>query len=334
MASTEGPDLSTFSDPNNLKAQQQFMHDLETTGSEALGATPPDIEEYWTTITAASGWSSRTFVARPKPDVEGRNARSPLIVLFHGGGYVVGSPRQLLRPARDFAQKFGAVVVCPSYKLAPEHPWPEPQRSGWEVVEYLSHHAEGEFGADLDRGFVLGGFSAGGGIAAVVAGLAVFGDAETTLAKPLTGLFLGVPHLLEVDIVPGKYTEQYTGMEENSGPVAEGMKIALRYLNCTNHGSVWFSPVNHFSQPLDTGKIAEHPPTYLNVGQLDALRDDGLIYEKLLREHGVATKLDVFPEDGHVAWTAVPNPTKSTNPTVEEATLDGTQWLLSFSTSN
>jgi acetyl esterase/lipase len=164
-------------------------------------------------------------VVRPK-EASSANKKPPLIVLFYGGGYVVGTPKQVVRPARDFAKTYGAVVICPSYKLSPENAWPAPMISGWEVVEYLAKNAEAEYGVNLDGpdgGFVLGGFSAGAGIAAIVAGIATYGeptrDGQRKLAKTLTGVFLGVPHLLAKDIVPEQYNNQWTAMEENKGVV-------------------------------------------------------------------------------------------------------------------
>jgi acetyl esterase/lipase len=338
MSSSQTSDIQDQAEtpqvPPEREAQRKMMHELELSGIKQLGPIPDSIEEFWTTIPLSDGWESKTKVMRPKQMSPG--GKHPLIVLFHGGAFFVGTPDQVNRPARDFAEKFGAVVVCPSYKLAPENPWPTQMHNGLDILVYLSKNAESKFGANLDApdgGFIVGGFSAGGTIAAVIAGISVFGDGKNPapkLPKPLTGAFFGVTSFVVNEIVPEEYKSIFTSRVENAnveGLNAAGVQIALKALQCTDYHSPWFSPVNHFTG-ANSNLTAKHPPTYIQVGKYDPLRDDGIIYQKILASHEIPTRFDLFPDDGHVAWTAQPNLSKSTNPTIGEATMSGMEWLL------
>lgn len=72
------------------------------------------------------------------------------------------------------------------------------------------------------------------------------------------------------------------------------------------------------------------PPAYIQVSGLDPLRDEGILYEKVLRESGVKTKLDVYPglpHGGHIIF-----PTTSLSAKVNQDFNAGLQWLLNRST--
>ncbi|KAF2665227.1 alpha/beta-hydrolase [Microthyrium microscopicum] len=208
--------------PSDWAGRRHLMQQIELAGTEALGPIPEGVEIFWSTITLPDGWGSKTKITRPKKMTA--SGKHPLIVLFHGGSFVVGTPYQLNRPARDFAEKFGAVVVSPSYKLAPENPWPAPMRSAWEVLAYLANNAQSEFGANLDApigGFIVGGFSAGANVTAVLAGISVSGDGvDAPLAKPLTGVFISLPGMSIEETVPVEYRPLWTSRVDNAN--AEG----------------------------------------------------------------------------------------------------------------
>lgn len=56
-----------------------------------------------------------------------------------------------------------------------------------------------------------------------------------------------------------------------------------------------------------------------------------LIYGKLLETRGVQTMIRLFPEDVHGSWTVMDQPSKTKNPTIQEAQMEGMKWLLSQS---
>ncbi|WP_169984399.1 alpha/beta hydrolase [Microbispora sp. H10836] len=105
-------------------------------------------------------------IYRPEPD--GRPL--PVLVYFHGGGWVFGSVERNDALARDLAHRTGAVVVSADYRLAPEHPFPAAAEDAFAVVRDV-HARPARYGADPRRVAVVGD-SAGGNLAAVAAWLA------------------------------------------------------------------------------------------------------------------------------------------------------------------
>jgi acetyl esterase/lipase len=326
--------------PLDTLALRAMMKEMTAIGIKALGPLPKNVEEFWITITLPDGWKSRSLVIRPKILAHGskismQKSKHPLIVYFYGGGFTASGPEQCTQPARDFADKFGAVVVCPDYRLVPEFRWPVPMRDGYDVLEYLAENAASELGATLDGpdgGFIVGGASAGGSIAAVAGAIAMFGDGTSNikeLAKPLTGLCLCIPWLLTEEIVPEEFKPLWTSRKDNE----KGKSFNSSMVKQINEAlqpdvhSPWFSPCNAIrSGAKDCKKV--QPPVYLQACQLDPLRDDAIVFERMLASRGIRTKLDLFPNDGHASYTALPSQTASRNPTLKEGLLLGMEWLL------
>ncbi|KAF9254061.1 hypothetical protein L218DRAFT_634578 [Marasmius fiardii PR-910] len=73
-------------------------------------------------------------------------------------------------------------------------------------------------------------------------------------------------------------------------------------------------------------KFKALPPAFLQICGMDILRDEGLLYEKVLRENGVKTKLEIYPGVPHAFEVAVPA-TKICRKFVDDFE-DAVQWLL------
>ncbi|EJD41675.1 hypothetical protein AURDEDRAFT_126982 [Auricularia subglabra TFB-10046 SS5] len=243
---------------------------------------------------------------------------SPLVVLVHGGGFVLGDPTHVALTGKSIAEATGAVVVAPSYRLAPKHTFPAAPEDIWDALNWLAQPANAtSLGADISAGLVLGGVSAGGNLAAAAAQRCVT-DGNS---HGLTGVLLIVPHVLEQEIVPEKYKDAYFSREQNAAAVID--KAALDFVERTvnfDKTSPLFSPFN-----APTPHVGM-PPVYIQVAGQDAMRDDGLVYERVLREHGVKTLLDVYPGVPHAHAFMFP-----TLKTAEKAHVDlvkGAAWLL------
>ncbi|KAJ9157491.1 hypothetical protein NKR23_g277 [Pleurostoma richardsiae] len=243
----------------------------------------------------------------------------------------------MTRPGRDFAAAFNVVVVCPSYHLSspdPEVRWPASVHSAWGVLSWLSENAEREFGVSLEEGFVVGGHSAGSNLAAAVTGVSLFGDDGTygaefrQLPKPITGLFVNCPLLLDDDILPQKYKEDWASFQDNYHlqPLGSHAIIGMKKAYAPDFRSRWWSPTADLTKSSARG--VHFPPCHINACGLDPLRDDAIVFEKVLAARGDKTNMIVFPDDGHAAWMAMPFPHKSKDPTSAEGTMLGMEWLL------
>jgi acetyl esterase/lipase len=173
--------------------------------------------------------------------------------------------------------------------------------------------------ANPSAGFIVGGTSAGGNLSAVMLYLA----RDAPLSPPLTGAFLSVPAVLHEAAVPSKYSSGYLSMQQNAhAPVVNYDAVQILYnLYKPDVKSPLFVPFNH---PKGHKGL---PPVYFQICGLDPLRDDGLLYEKALREEaGVKTRLDLYPGLPHAFWAVFPH--LSSSPAVAVDTLQGVSWLL------
>jgi acetyl esterase len=94
----------------------------------------------------------------------------PVLVFFHGGGYVIGSPQSHDAACRHICLEAECMVISVDYRLAPEHPFPAAVDDAWAVTKWVSANAE-SLGGDASR-LAVGGDSAGANLSAVVCHLA------------------------------------------------------------------------------------------------------------------------------------------------------------------
>ncbi|KAI0053261.1 alpha/beta-hydrolase [Auriscalpium vulgare] len=226
----------------------------------------------------------------------------PVIVWFHGGGWVLGNVDQDDYQLRLMSTELRAVTVNVDYRTAPEHPYPTPWDDSFAAVKWVATNA-GAMAADLAKGFVLGGVSAGGNIAAVLAHRVR--DDAFFARTPLTGQYK---------------SELLSEKQNDEAP-------------CLNRALREFFQVQVKAPPHDPGfapllqpSHAGLPPAYLQICGLDPLRDEGLLYARVLREAGIAAKLDVYPGVPHCfnVWT----PDIKLAVKYEADTMSGLKWLL------
>ncbi len=201
---------------------------------------------------------------------DGARSGSPLLVFFHGGAWVTGSLDSHDRMCRFLAAHAAVRVLSVGYRLAPEHPFPAAVDDAVAAYEYALRHAA-EWGADSNL-VAVGGDSAGGGLAAVVAHLSV------RSGRPAPSfLLLFYPHC---DTVDRSLSRDLFG----------------KGFGLTDEDIEWFTdqylpPGTDRADPRVSIALADDlsgmPPTYLVTGGFDPLRDEGEIFGDRLARAGV-----------------------------------------------
>ena len=194
----------------------------------------------------------------------------PLILNFHGGGFVSGDPYQSEWWCSSIAHDVQAVVVSVDYRLAPENPWPAAPDDCYEATAWAVEHAA-DLGADGSRLAVMGD-SAGGNLAAVV----------SLMARDRGGPDIA----LQLLIYPGvEFIKQFASADENEfAPVLGKADLEVWRLYCTEEQA---------EQPYAAPLRAEHDgvaPAFVQTAQHDPLRDQGVAYVEALRAAGVPVK--------------------------------------------
>ena len=220
--------------------------------------------------------------------------------------------------ARAWVRLFGAVVVSISYRLAPQYKFPISQYDGIDTAKWLAEHAS-EIGADPTTGFIIGGISAGGTLASVITNQSL----TEKFDHPVTGQWLSVPSMMDHESVPEKYKPYFLSMEHNVDvPVlpASALPDLKKHIEWDDKSPLRY-PVLNKDVPLSS-----IPPTYLQSDGLDPLRDDALIYEEMLKEAGVKTKIDFYPGCPHAHFQVMPGLELSNKATGD--IMVGMGWLL------
>ncbi|TKA74431.1 hypothetical protein B0A49_02859 [Cryomyces minteri] len=307
----KAPDLGAFPDVYTLRT---FIVEAKKNMTATIGK-PEGVKEEDIQVPMRDGAEITVRVYSPEKPPSGG---SPLIVMFHGGGFVLGGLENEELNCRLFCERLGFVALNVDYRLAPEHVFPTPVNDCWDALKWAAAHAS-ELNADPSKGFVVGGISAGGNMAAVCGHLA----RDEKLSPPLTGLFLSIPALLPKEAVPEKYKSKYLSLEQNKN--AAILSERAIDLFTSNYKPDPASPLwVPFLWP--TGH-AHLPPTFFQICGQDPFRDEGLLFEEILREEcGVKTKLDVYPGLPHSFWSLFPSMEVSRR--CVEDTVRGVGWLL------
>jgi acetyl esterase len=201
----------------------------------------------------------------------------PAIVWYHGGGWTTGSLETGDIVARALSSGTPAVVVSVAYRLGPEHPWPAATDDAAAALQWTAAHV-GELGSDPER-LAVGGDSAGGNLAAVMAQLAR--DSGPRLAAQIL-----IYPVLDLDL---DRSDRYPSLRDN----ADGYHVTRDELRWCVHNYLpagtdladpRISPARH-------ADLTGLPATVLAVAEYDPLRDQGTAYAGALRAASVPVTL-------------------------------------------
>jgi len=198
----------------------------------------------------------------------------PLIVFFHGGGFVFCGLNTHDGLCRTLCRRVGAVVVSADYRLAPEAPFPAAPEDCYAATCWAAEHAA-ELEADAAR-MAVAGDSAGGNLAAVV----------SLMARDRGGPALCHQALLYPVTNYDFDTDSYRENAEGYFLTREGMRW------CWNHYlQKDEDKENPLASPLRAADLAKLPAASVITAEYDPLRDEGEAYARRLEEAGVSTWL-------------------------------------------
>ncbi|MYW63075.1 alpha/beta hydrolase fold domain-containing protein [Streptomyces sp. SID8379] len=206
----------------------------------------------------------------------------PVVVFFHGGGWVICDLDSHDHTARALCRDAGAVVVSVDYRLAPEHRFPAAVDDAYAALCWVAAHAP-ELGADA-RALSVAGDSAGGNLAAVVAQIAR-DEGGPAVAR-------------QILVYPATDARRKTGSFDTN---------AAGYFLTAAH-CAWFreqylgpegDPAHVRVSPLLADDLAGLPPAHVVTAGCDPLCDEGRAYAKALRDAGGTVTESHFPDMFH-----------------------------------
>ena len=198
---------------------------------------------------------------------------SPLLLYFHGGGWVVCDLDTHDAPCRMLARSAGVRVLAVDYRLAPEHPYPAAADDALAAFRHVAANAA-DYGVDPAR-IAVGGDSAGGNLAAVCCQLARAGGGPAPAFQLL---------IYPVTDNASQDTASYHLFKEGFFLTEDQMTWYRRQYFGERETELALQPK---ASPLLAPDLSGLPPAHVVTAGFDPLRDEGEAYAARLREAGV-----------------------------------------------
>ena len=216
----------------------------------------------------------RPTVAKKAP------AQTPGILWIHGGGYATGMAEMAYfsRPLA-LVKKYGAVVVCVSYRLSIESPYPAALEDCHSALCWLKEHAA-ELGIN-DSQIMVGGESAGGGLTAA---LCMYARDKSS-----------VNIAYQMPLYPMLDDRDTESSRDNHAPI----------WNTKRNHTAWklylkgLTDIPPYAAPARQTDYTDLPPTYTFVGDIEPFYCETLTYIENLKAAGVEASVDVYPNWFH-----------------------------------
>jgi cation diffusion facilitator CzcD-associated flavoprotein CzcO/acetyl esterase/lipase len=210
----------------------------------------------------------------------------PIVVYFHGGGWVLGDQQSDDPFCRDMCRRTGMVVVSVGYRHAPEHRFPAAAEDGFAATRWIAEHAA-ELGGRPGP-VLVAGWSAGGNIAAVTCQLA-----RDRGGPQIAGQLLVCP------VTDCSFDRQSYAANAIGYFLTRGLMFWFWDLYC--------SPADRTDPRVSPlrGKLEGLPPAFVVTSEFDPLRDEGIAYGEALAKAGVPVEQLQAKGHFHSSFTMV-----------------------------
>ncbi|MBJ7528049.1 MAG: alpha/beta hydrolase [Nocardioides sp.] len=234
-----------------------------------------------------AGLPARLYTPRARVSVAVRQPPAPLLVFFHGGGFVFGDLDTHDATCRILAERGEALVLAVDYRLAPEHRFPAAYDDAVAAYRWAVEHVE-ELGVDRDR-IAVGGDSAGGNLAAGVA---------------LEAARSGLPCAFQLLVYPATDATRAT---ESLRLFGAGFYLSAEFMELANDSYMTegLDPRDPRLSPAYADVPEGVAPAYVCTAGFDPLRDEGEAYARKLSDAGVTVELKRFEDQIHSFFNIV-----------------------------
>lgn len=233
-----------------------------------------------TVITAQDNYNIPVIIYNNLP-VRKRKSQ-PVIIFFHGGGFVRGDIEIYDNLCSEIAKKTGALLISVGYRLAPEFPFPYAVNDAWDILGWASVNA-GDYGGDTED-ITLMGDSAGGNISAVISIMA-----RDSAGPDISNQVLIYPLTVFIDTLTE--SRRYFLLENERDFVLSDdflERATSAYLQHDEDG------MNPYISPQFARLDSTLPRTLIVTAQCDPLRDEARDYGLLLGKAGVEVEYNEY----------------------------------------
>jgi acetyl esterase/lipase len=207
---------------------------------------------------------------------------APGLVLFHGGGFVMGNLESAHPRCLRLSGNGGAIVVSVDYRLAPEHPFPAGIEDCYTALQWTANNAL-TIGVDPKK-LAVGGVSAGGCLAAGV----------SLMARDQKGPLITFQMLI------------YPVLDDRLETPSRRNGAELPIWNAQNCRDMWHyylgahrGVISPYAAPARAKSLSRLPPAYIAIAEYDPLRDEAMHYAMRLLQSGVPVELHQYAGTVH-----------------------------------
>ncbi len=249
---------------------------------------PPQVQEVRELISAGPLGPIPLRLYKPaQPGVSSAaNAPLPVLVYFHGGGWVIGDLDTHDVLCRELANASGCAVVAVDYRMGPEHVFPAAVDDCFSATRWVHDNAE-VLGLDATR-LAVGGDSAGGNLAAAISLMARDKAAGVDL-----------PIRFQLLIYPATDMRRQAESHTRNGQGYMLTRDTMDYFQGHYTGGNAAHQLDWRASPLLASSHANLPPALVLTAGFDPLRDEGLAYAQKLSDAGVKSTHVSFERQIH-----------------------------------